>query len=193
MSTTTCATAPKTSVTSGWRTTIGNCGTPTQTSLPAPRVENRLWAVGLPCMCNVTPAEYSASTAVSKVTTGTNARRTTTRRNLAGRRTAVVEAATVEDGVAAAVQLAVDAAGGLNDSPCTPPLATAAKSVSSRRSTATSAALTSPTLQPSSVRFTSEHNGGDYIRGNGGLHGRTLVHGKHGRRAVSPGETDRAT
>ena len=48
-------------------------------------------------------------------------------------------------------------------------------------------------LQPSAVRVTSEHNGGDYIGGNGGLHGRLLVQGNDGRRAGTPGETDRGT
>ena len=48
-------------------------------------------------------------------------------------------------------------------------------------------------LQTSPVPVTSERNGGDYIGGNGGLHGRILVHGKHGRRAGTPGETDRGT
>ena len=56
-----------------------------------------------------------------------------------------MEAATVEKGVAAAVQLAVDAAEDLNGAPSQTPPATATKSVSSRRSTATRAAPTAPT------------------------------------------------
>ena len=54
----------------------------TQTNWPAlPGLETRLWAARLPCMCKVTPAGHRASNAVSAVTKGMNARRTTTRRS----------------------------------------------------------------------------------------------------------------
>lgn len=73
----------------------------------------------LPRIHKATPAEYSATPAMNTVTTRTYVRRTTTRKsvgttegNLAGRRTAAVEDATVEKGVAAALQLTVDATGG---------------------------------------------------------------------------------
>ena len=69
-------------------------------------------------MRKVTPAQYSASTAVGTVTTGTIARSTVkprsagpTGRHLNGRIVAV-EAAMVEEGVAVAVQMAVDVEGG---------------------------------------------------------------------------------
>ena len=46
-------------------------------------------------------------------------------------------------------------------------------------------------LQPSSIRASSEHNGGDYIGGCGGLPGRILDHGEHGGRTNIPGEANR--
>ena len=117
------------------------------------RVANQLWAAGLPCVREVTPARYNASTAASTAPTGTKAHGTTARRSErtwggkpTGRRTAVVEAATVEEGAEAAVQLAVGAAGELNGAPSTTPSATAIKSVSRRRSTATAVAPTSLTF-----------------------------------------------
>ena len=135
-STITCAIAATTSATSAWTTPSGQCEKSTQATWLAPsRAENQVLAVGLPCiMYTVTSPGYSY--AVRTVTTIIIARRTVTRRsvgttgrNHTGGTTASTEDATIVEGAAVALQLAMEAVGELNGAPSTTPPATTTKSV----------------------------------------------------------------